>query len=71
MPVVNVSTPKYCTVPKSPSVSISASATPPMIAGRASGRDTCRKLCHGVRPSVRLTSIAQTDWSRKATRASR
>jgi hypothetical protein len=37
MPVVKVLTPKYCTVPKSASVSISASATPPAIAGRASG----------------------------------
>jgi len=37
MPVVKVRTAKCCTVPKSASTSISASATPPTIAGRASG----------------------------------
>ena len=71
MPVVKVSTPKYWTVPKSARASISASATPPAIAGRASGTATSRKLPQGPRPSVRLTSIMQVHCSRKAARASR
>ena len=37
MPVVKTSTPKYDTVPKSASVSMSASALPATMAGRASG----------------------------------
>ena len=48
MPVVKVSTPKYCTVPKSASVSISASATPAAIAGRASGRATRAEAAPGA-----------------------
>jgi hypothetical protein len=40
IPVVNTSTPKYETVPKSASVSMSASALPATIAGRASGTAT-------------------------------
>ena len=44
MPVVNVCTAKYDTTPKSASVSISASAVPAAIAGRASGSATRKKL---------------------------
>ena len=71
MPVVKVLTPKYWTVPKSASVSISASATPPAIAGRASGIATLKKLPQAPRPSVRLTSSMQVHCSRKAARARR
>ena len=71
MPVVKVFTAKYCTVAKSAMVSISASVTPPMIAGRASGIATRKKLRHGPQPSVRLTSSTQIDCDRKAARASR
>ena len=46
MPVVNVCTAKYDTAPKSASVSISASAVPAAIAGRASGSATRKKLPH-------------------------
>ena len=42
IPVVNTSTPKYDTVPKSASVSISARVAPATIAGRASGTATRR-----------------------------
>ena len=40
MPSVSVSTAKYSTVPKSDTVSISTSASPATIAGRASGMPT-------------------------------
>ena len=43
MPVVNTSTPKYDTVPKSASVSINASVAPATIAGRARGTATRKK----------------------------
>jgi hypothetical protein len=71
MPVVNVSTAKYCTVPKSASVSINASDSPAAIAGRAIGRATVKKLPQAVRPSTRLASSRQTDCETKAARVRR
>jgi hypothetical protein len=71
MPVVKVCTAKYLTVPKSAKVSIKANATPPAIAGRASGSETRRKLCQGDRPSDRATSIIAPPRSMKAVRAIR
>ena len=58
-------------MPKSARVSISASAVPVTMAGRASGMATWRKEDQALRPKVRLTSSAQTDWLRKAVRAKR
>src|SRR3546814_12241464 len=69
MPVVKVLTPKYETVPKSARVSISASAVPAAIAGRASGNATRRRLSQPLQPSVRLTSRTKTHRSRNAARA--
>jgi hypothetical protein len=71
IPVVNVCTPKYATVPKSARVSISASAVPATIAGRASGSATRRKVPHGPYPQPRATSSMLSDCSRKAERARR
>ena len=48
--------PKYETAPKSASVSISASATPVAIAGRASGNPTRQNPRHGPAPKARATS---------------
>ena len=42
IPSVSVSTAKYSTVPKSDTTSISTSASPAVIAGRASGRPTAQ-----------------------------
>ena len=61
MPVVKVETPKYCTVPKSARVSINASDSPAIIAGRANGRATNRKVRQGPLPRVRLASSTQMD----------
>ena len=71
MPVVNTSSAKYETVPKSASVSISASAAPAAIAGRASGTATRKKAPHADSPASRPASIALRDSSRNAVRASR
>ncbi len=71
IPVVNVSTAKYETTPKSASVSISASAVPAAIAGRASGSATRKKVPQAPRPASRPASIALRDCSRNAVRASR
>ena len=46
IPVVKTSSAKYETVPKSASVSISASAAPAATAGRAIGNATRQKLPH-------------------------
>ncbi len=70
MPVVKVSTPKYCTAPNSLRVSISASDTPPTMAGRASGMAMLVNSRQGPRPRVRPTSSTHTDCSRKLARAS-
>jgi hypothetical protein len=59
--VVKVGTPSQLTAPKSARVSISTSATPPAIIGRASGNAMRRKRVHGPSPSVRPTSSTQTD----------
>jgi hypothetical protein len=69
MPVVKVCTPKYDTVPKSASVSISASAVPATTAGRASGSDTRKNEPHGPSPSERPASSMPPARSRKAVRA--
>ena len=71
IPVVNVCTPKYDTVPKSESVSISASAAPAAIAGRAIGRLSLKKVARAESPSVRPASARLGDCSMKATRVSR
>jgi hypothetical protein len=71
MPVVKVRTAKYCTVPKSASVSISASATPPTMAGRASGRASRRKHRGREWPRVREASTRHTLCCWKAPRQSR
>ena len=71
MPVVKVRTAKCCTVPKSASVSISASATPPTIAGRAIGRARRRKHDPSEWPRVREASSRQTLCCWKALRQSR
>ena len=70
MPVVKVSTPKYCTAPNSFSVSISTSDTPPTRAGRDSGIATLPNSRQGPRPRVRPTSSMHTDCSMKEARAS-
>ena len=54
-PTDNVSTPKYCTVAKSVSVSITTTAAPAAIAGRSSGSTTRRVASAGEAPSVRAT----------------
>ncbi len=52
MTVVKVSTPKYCTAPKSASVSIRTSATPAAMAGQAMGSAMRRKDSKGDAPSA-------------------
>ena len=71
MALVNVCTPSRFTLPKSASASISASATPPRIAGRAIGTATRSTARSGVRPSPRAASTSSAPWLRKALRASR
>jgi hypothetical protein len=71
MPVVKVRTAKNWTVPKSARVSISASATPPMMAGRASGRASRRKQRGREYPRVRDASTKHTLCCWKAPRQSR
>jgi hypothetical protein len=71
MPVVKVGMPKYATVPKSASVSMSASAVPATIAGRASGSATLAKVPHAPYPHALATSSMLSDCSRKAARARR
>ena len=68
MPVVKVRTPKCWTVAKSASTSISTSAMPATIAGRASGSATCRKVRGSPCPRVREASSRQTLCCRKALR---
>ena len=58
-------------MPKSASASISASATPPRIAGRASGRPTRTIALPRDIPSPRAASSSVRDWLRKDERASR
>ena len=48
-----------------------ANDKPVIIAGRANGNATRKKLCHWFEPSVRLTSSTQIDCSRNAARASK
>ena len=67
----SVSTPRYCTAPRSLRHSITTSATPAAIAGRASGSATSTKVMSGVRPSVRATSSTHTDCWAKLARAVR
>ena len=57
MAVVKVSKLNTDTAPKSARVSISASATPAPIAGRAIGNATRQNACHGDCPSTRAASI--------------
>jgi hypothetical protein len=71
MPVVKVLIAKCCTVPKSARTSISTSAVPPAIAGRASGSATRKKAEDRPWPSVREHSIRQVDCCRNAARQSR
>ena len=71
MPVVNTSRAKYDTVPKSASVSISASALPATIAGRASGTATRKNAPQAFRPARRPASTALRESSWNAVRAIR
>jgi hypothetical protein len=71
MPVVSVCTAKKSTVPKSFRVSISTSATPTTIDGRAMGNETRRNAAQAEHPSVRAASPTPDDCSRNADRASR
>ena len=48
-----------------------ASAVPAATAGRASGKETRKKLAHGPQPNVRAASSMPLARSRKAVRASR
>ena len=70
-PTETVSTPKYCTVAKSVSVSIITTAAPAAIAGRTSGSTTRRAASDGPAPSVRAAKYAPAAWSRRAARVSR
>ena len=54
-PADTVSTPKYCTVAKSVSVSIITTAAPAASAGRSIGSTTRRAASGGAAPSVRAT----------------
>src|SRR5215211_1633328 len=69
MALVKVCTPSRFTVPKSASASISASRTPPRIAGRARGTPTRRIARARDMPRPRAASISVRDWPRKAERA--
>ena len=64
---MKVSTPKYCTVPKSFSASISASATPATIDGRASGNATRVKVYRGLSGRLRraryIANISRARWA--------
>ncbi len=71
MAVVKVSKLNTDTAPKSARVSITASARPAPIAGRAIGRATRRNACQGDRPRTRAASIRPLPWAMKALRASR
>ena len=71
IPAVRVGTAKKSMVPNSFNVSISASATPTAIDGRASGAATVKKLARGVRPRVRLASNSPKLCSMNAARARR
>ena len=57
-PTDTVSTPKYCTVAKSVSVSIITIAAPAPSAGRRSGNTTRRAASIGLAPRLRATSYA-------------
>ncbi|MNZ59751.1 hypothetical protein D3C78_777980 [compost metagenome] len=71
MAVVKVSKLNTETAPKSARVSISASARPAPMAGRAIGRATRQNAAHGDSPSTRAASIRPLPWATKAVRASR
>ncbi len=71
MAVVKVSKLNTATAPKSASVSISASARPAPMAGRAIGSATRQNACQGDCPSTRAASISPLPWARNAERASR
>ena len=70
-PVANVSTARWSATPKSASVSITTSATPAAMAGRASGRLTRQNVDHGPWPSTRPASAAAPDRPRNAVRDAR
>lgn len=70
MAVVKVSKLNTETAPKSARVSISASAVPAAMAGRAMGSATRKKLPQALRPWTRAASMGAVPWLRKAARLS-